>query len=466
MKPDLGPTQNQRSGSQGSRWSMMGLLRFRYLAILLVLGLAGGLTYRIMTPAESPEQRGSGRRGGGEGGSGANIPVPVATATIRATDIQLKLNKLLGTVTPLATVAMNAQVSGRLVSVDFTEGQVVKKGDLLAQIDPRPFQFALEQAEGTLARDKATLKNAQLDLARFKTLVSQDSIAVQQLDTQEALVRQLAGTVAADQAQVDTAKLNLTYSRVVAPVDGRTGLRLVDVGNYVQASGASTSGTLVVITQFKPISVIFTIPEDNLPQVSKRMAKGAILPVTAYDRDQKRELAQGKVQVIDNQIDTTTGTVKLRALFDNNDESLFPNQFVTVDLMIDTLRQVVAAPVAAIQRGAPGTFVYVVNDGTVSVRPVKLGQSDANFVEIKSGLAEGDVVVVDGLDRLKEGSKVIPREEPVAGAKPSGGADAGQGERRRRRSEQGGTQGPQQGAASGAPQGAPAAEAEQKPAKQ
>ncbi len=453
MKPDLGAPQNQRSGSQGSRWSIIGLLRFRYLAIILVLGLAGGLTYRIMTPAETPDQRGSGRRG--EGGNGANIPVPVATATIRATDIQVKLNKLLGTVTPLATVSMNAQVSGRLVSVDFTEGQVVKKGDLLAQIDPRPYQFALEQAEGNLARDKATLKNAQLDLARFKTLVSQDSIAVQQLDTQEALVRQLAGTVAADQAQVDTAKLNLTYSRVVAPVDGRTGLRLVDVGNYVQASGASTTGTIVVITQFKPISVIFTIPEDNLPQVSKRMAKGAILPVTAYDRDQKRELAQGKVQVIDNQIDTTTGTVKLRALFDNNDESLFPNQFVTVDLMIDTLRQVVAAPVAAIQRGAPGIFVYAVNDGTVSVRTVKLGQSDANFVEIKSGLAEGDVVVVDGLDRLKEGSKVIPREEPVAGAKPgSSGAEAGQGERRRRRSEQG-----------GAPS-APAAEAEQKPAKQ
>ena len=462
MKPDLGAPQNQRSGSQGSRWSIMGLLRIRYLAILVVLGLAGGLTYRIMTPAVDPEQRGSGRREGG----GANIPVPVATATIHPTDIQLKLNKLLGTVTPLATVSMNAQVSGRLVSVDFKEGQVVKKGDLLAQIDPRPYQFALEQAEGNLARDKATLKNAQLDLARFKTLVAQDSIAVQQLDTQEALVRQLAGTVAADQAQVDTAKLNLNYSRVVAPVDGRTGLRLVDVGNYVQASGTSTTGTIVVITQFKPISVIFTIPEDNLPQVSKRMAKGAILPVTAYDRDQKRELAQGKVQVIDNQIDTTTGTVKLRALFDNNDESLFPNQFVTVDLMIDTLRQVVAAPVAAIQRGAPGTFVYAVNDGTVSIRPVKLGQSDANFVEIKSGLAEGDVVVVDGLDRLKEGSKVIPREEPAAGAKPGqGGADAGQGERRRRRPE-GAAPGAGPNAAQGATQSAPAAEAEQKPAKQ
>jgi len=411
-----------------------GLFRIRYLSLLVVIAIAGGLAYRMMTPAEGPNpaERGA-RRGGGAGGP----PVPVSSSAVKARDIKVKLNKLLGTVTPLANVSIKTQIGGRLMSVDFKEGQPVKRGDMLAQIDPRPYQFALEQAEGQLARDKATLKNAELDLKRYKTLVAQDSIAVQQLDAQEALVRQLTGTVAADQAQVDTARLNLSFCRIVSPIDGRTGLRLVDPGNYVQLSDNTN---IVVITQIKPISVIFTIPEDELPQVAKRMASGAILPVVAFDRDQSRQLAQGKVQVIDNQIDTTTGTVKLRAVFDNEDESLFANQFVTLDLLVDTHPQVPAVASAAIQRGAPGTFVYAIGEeGIVSVRPVKLGQADGEWFEVREGLNIGDIVVTDGLDRLKEGSKVIPREEQAGDAKngegKANGADKS-GERPKRKRDQ------------------------------
>jgi len=374
------------------------------------------------------------------------MPIPVATAAAAPADIRIKLNKLLGTVVPLATVSMKTQVSGRLTSIDFTEGQLVKRGDLLAQIDPRPYQFALEQAEGQLARDKANQKNADVDLKRYRTLAAQDSIAGQQVDAQEALVRQLAGTVAADQALVDTARLNLSYCRIVAPIDGRTGLRLIDAGNYVQPNDATS--TLVVITKIKPISVVFTIAEDELPQVAKRMAGGAVLPVRAFDRDQKHELARGRVQVIDNQIDTTTGTVKLRALFDNDDESLFPNQFVTLDLLVDTISRTLAVPIAAVQRGAPGTFVYVVReDGTVTVRPITQGQSDRELVEIKAGLQAGEIVVTDGLDRLKEGAKVIPRAEPPPpGAKPADGAAPPAGDRPRRRRDQSGADAPRKDA--------------------
>ena len=322
----------------------------------------------------------------------------------QAGDISLSLDAL-GTVTPLATVTVRPQLSGYLTQVAFAEGQMVKQGDFLAQIDPRPYQIALEQAQGQLARDQALLKNAQIDLARYQKLNAQDSIARQQLDTQQSLVLQYQGTIISDQAQVDTAKLDLDYCHITAPVTGRVGLRQVDQGNYVQTG--DTNG-LVVITQLQPITVIFTIPEDNIPLVQQGLQAGQRLQVTAFDRTGTTELATGELATIDNQIDTTTGTVKLRAHFDNTDNALFPNQFVNVTLHVRTEQALAIVPMAAIQHGSAGAFVYrVKDDKTVTVQPVKIGIVNGDKVEIVSGLKTGDQVVVDGVDQLREGSKVI-----------------------------------------------------------
>jgi len=372
--------------------------------------------------------------------------MPVTTATAEKGDIPVTVNAL-GTITPLATITVKSQIAGLLTEVAFQEGQMVQKGDLLALVDPRPYQHALEQAQGQLERDQALLKNAQLDAQRYKTLFAQDSIAKQQLDTQNALVLQYTGTVQTDQAQVDTAKLNLNYCYIRAPLTGRVGLRLVDPGNYISV-GDSTG--IAVITQMQPITAIFTVAEDNLPPILQRLRQNVQLPVTAYDRGLKTKLADGAVSSIDNQIDTTTGTVKLRAQFANKDEMLFPNQFVNIALLVNTIRDATVIPTAAVQRGAPGTFVYVVthNGGdkekeaaekskeswfsrlvdsikeflgehlgssekkrvapTVAVRPVKLGVSSGERIAVDSGLAPGDVVVTDGADRLKDGAPVIP----------------------------------------------------------
>jgi multidrug efflux system membrane fusion protein len=299
---------------------------------------------------------------------------------------------------------------------------MVRAGDFLAQIDPRPYQLALAQSEGQLQRDQALLKDAELNLARYKTLVAQDSLARQTLDTQDALVQQYQGTVETDRALVNTAKLNLVYCHVVAPVTGRVGLRQVDAGNYVQASD---SNGLVVITQIQPISVLFTLPEDNLPAVMKRLRTGESLPVTAFDRGQATQLAAGRLMTFDNQIDVTTGTVKLRAQFDNADEALFPNQFVNTRLLVDTLKDATVIPTSAIQRGAPGTYVYLVKpDDTVTVRPVKLGPSSGERVAIASGVDPGDKVVVDGGDKLREGAQVTMPTAAKAPA-PEGGQTGG-----------------------------------------
>ncbi len=363
------------------------------------------------------------------GGFGAGAPTAVNTAKAEKGDIQVILNAL-GTVTPLQTVTVRTQINGQLQTIAFTEGQMVKKGDFLAEVDPRPYQAALEQAQGTLAKDQALLKNAQVDEARYKKLVAEDSIASQQLDTQVALVRQYQGQILTDQAAVDNAKLNVAYCHIVSPVTGRVGLRQVDQGNYVTPS--DTNG-LVVVTQLQPISVLFTLPEDNVEAVTKPAHAGQSLQAVAMDKGNTVKLATGTLTNIDNQIDTTTGTFKMRAQFDNTDESLFPNQFVNIQLLVETQHDQTIVPVSAIQRGAPGTFVYLINpDSTVSIRPVKLGVSQGERQAIQSGLKPGDTVVTDGVDHLRDGAKVV-----VPGAAPPAPGTGGHRHRRQTGDEQG-----------------------------
>ncbi len=334
-------------------------------------------------------------------------PVPVGVAAAVTGDFGITIQAL-GTVTPLATVSVTSEVSGKLVQIFYQEGQMVKAGDPLAEIDPRPFQNTLHQAEGQLLRDQALLDNARIDLQRYRLLVSQNSAARQQLDTQESLVHQDEGTVKIDQAMVDNAQLNLDYCKIKAPVTGRVGLRLTDLGNYVSAGG--TNG-IVVITQLQPITVIFPVAEDHLPMVMRQVLAGKKLPVEAYDRGGGTLLAKGVLETVDNQVDPTTGTVKFKAQFDNRDLSLFPNQFVNVHLLAETLQDAVIIPAAAIQYGPAGEFVYVVGgDGTVSMRPVKLRPAESDRVAVLAGLNAGERVVTAGADRLRIGAKVKASE--------------------------------------------------------
>jgi multidrug efflux system membrane fusion protein len=355
---------------------------------------------------------------------GARPPPPqsVGAATIGTGDIRVVVNGL-GTATPLATVTVQTQISGQLMEVGFTEGQTVKKGDFLAQIDPRPYQLQKAQFEGQLAHDQGLLAQAQVDLVRYQKLAEQNSIARQQYEDQVYIVQQDQGTVKLDQAQVDQQALNIAYCHIVSPVSGRIGLRQVDPGNYVQTA---TSTGLAVVTQTQPITVIFPIPEDDLPDIMPQMAAGTPLQVTAKDRANVKTLAIGRVIALDSQIDTTTGTVKVRAQFDNADNALFPNQFVNAELLVKTLHDVITVPTAAIQRGAPGTYVYVINaDNTVTVRPISIGPTDGPLAAVNSGLTAGERVVVDGLDRLRDGARVMV---PTANGHPPAGAPAPAGQ--------------------------------------
>jgi membrane fusion protein, multidrug efflux system len=407
--PRTPPTTTSFSQSNSkSRW-------WPWLVLLVIV--AGGFWY---FRGRNSQADAAGAGGKGPGGAAMGAPgsfvVPVVVATATKGDLPVFLNGL-GNVTAFNTVTVRSRVDGQIVKINFTEGQYVKEGDSLVEIDPRPYHVQLEQAEGQLAKDQAQLKDVQVDYERFTLLFKEGVIPKQQLDTQQAQVGTFEGAIKADNATIDNAKLQIMYSHITAPISGRVGLRLVDMGNMVHAT--DTNG-LLVITQLQPIATLFSLPQDQLPQVMARMKKGAPISVEAYDRDNTTKLATGKLLTIDNQIDTTTGTYKLKAVFDNAKNELFPNQFVNVHLLVDTRKSVVLVPTTAILRGPQGTYVFAVgSDSKVKIHIVSLVETNGNVTGVSSGLGAGDVVVTDGQDKLQDGSKVEPRQSSVPAAADS-----------------------------------------------
>ncbi|HKV62511.1 MAG TPA: MdtA/MuxA family multidrug efflux RND transporter periplasmic adaptor subunit [Candidatus Acidoferrum sp.] len=408
------PEPGARGAKAAGSAAPLKTLWWPWLVVIAVLA-AGGWYYRGTKSAKSSADAATpgapGAPGKGKGGFGAGgIVIPVVVATAQRGDLPVYFNGL-GTVTAFNTVTVRSRVDGQLVSIAFKEGQFVHEGDLLAQIDPRPFQVQLEQAQGQLAKDQAQRKDAEVNFERYKLLFNEGVIPQQQLDTQGALVGQFDGAIESDQSQINNAKLQLTYSRITAPISGRIGLRLVDVGNIVHATD---SNGLLVITQLQPISVVFSLPQDQLPQVNAKLHAGAQLTVDVYDRDDTAKIASGKLQTIDNQIDLTTGTYKLKSMFSNADNSLFPNQFVNVHLLVDTLHNLTIIPTAAIQRGPQGTYVYAATKDPASketsakIYPVTIAQTTGNSVGVSTGLNPGDMVVIDGQDKLQDGTKINP----------------------------------------------------------
>ncbi|WP_024300930.1 MdtA/MuxA family multidrug efflux RND transporter periplasmic adaptor subunit [Pseudogulbenkiania sp. MAI-1] len=393
--------------------------RLLWLALLGLL-VAGAVGWQRWQSPSGTDAAVAQRRGGAERG-----PQTVTAATARRGELKVYLTAL-GTVTPSETVTVKSRVDGQLMRVHFSEGQQVKAGQLLAEIDPRPFQAALAQAEGQLLRDSAQLKNAEIDLARYQSLLAENSIARQQVDTQAALVQQYRGTVKLDQGVVDNARLQLSYSRITAPLAGRVGLRRVDAGNMITANDANG---LVVITQTQPSHVLFALPEAQLAAVMKPYLAGRPLAVEAWDRSGKL-LAQGKLETLDNQMDSATGTVKLKARFANGDDALFPNQFVNVKLLTEVRRDAVLIPEAALQRGKDGPFVYLIQpDNRIALRPVVPGPADAGQLAVEQGLSAGERVALDGLDRLRAGSQVKPRAPGAAGSDDQAGGGKRHGKR-------------------------------------
>jgi multidrug efflux system membrane fusion protein len=404
------PEQGTRGGPSASPQAPSPKRR-AWIWVLILAALAVGVWYyrsaRATSQAQDPATAAAkGRAGAGPG----SFVVPVVVAAAQRGDLPVYFNGL-GTVTAFNTVTVHSRVDGQLVSVAFKEGQFVHQGDLLAEIDPRPFQVQLEQAEGQLAKDQAQRRDAEVNLERFRLLFKEGVIPQQQLDTQAALVGQFDGAIRSDQGQIDNAKLQLIYCRITAPISGRVGLRLVDAGNIVHATDASG---LLVITQLQPISVIFSLPQDQLPPVLAKLRAGAELPVDAYDRDDTAKIAAGKLATIDNQIDPTTGTYKLKSIFSNEDNTLFPNQFVNVHLLVDTKHNLIIVPAAAIQRGPQGTYVYAVakdpvtKDNSAKIYSVTIAQTTGDSVGLSAGVNPNDLVVIDGQDKLQDGTKINP----------------------------------------------------------
>jgi multidrug efflux system membrane fusion protein len=404
--------------AQKSRW---------WVWVLLLVLVVGGIWYYRSRSQAAAAASAPGAPGGKGGAAGAAPVVPVIVGKAIKGDLPVYFNGL-GNVTAFNTVTVRSRVDGQIVKINFTEGQFVKQGEALVEIDPRPYQVLLEQAEGQQAKDQAQLHDVQVDLDRYTTLYKEGVIAKQQVDTQQAQVGQYEGALKADQGTIDNAKLQIAYSHIVSPISGRVGLRLVDIGNIVHAS--DTTG-LLVITQLQPISVLFSLPQDQLPVVMAKMHAQKALPVEAFDRDNTARIATGKLLTIDNQIDTSTGTYKLKAVFDNPNNELFPNQFVNVHLLVDVRKGIVLVPTPAILRGPQGTYVFAVGgDNTVKVRNVTLAETENNITGITAGLNPGDVVVTDGQDKLQDGSKVDPKQAPPSAynpSNPSGGATASGG---------------------------------------